>query len=117
MGGSEPLLAPIAIDLAEVDHPPPFADVDGDPLAELRVFEVVEVVEGLGYRVAEIGGGPEGVRWVQDPEGSWIAAPGTMFAGRFGDDDSIRMPGHPDCPLCEAERERRMAEATRTRAM
>ena len=117
MGGWAPLLPPGALDPSESGHPPPLAELGIDAGAELRVFEVVEVVDGLGYRVAEVGEGPAGIRWVQDPDGSWVAARGTLFAGRFADDTSIRMPDHPDCPLCQAERDRRMTEATRTRAM
>jgi hypothetical protein len=99
-------------------HPPSLAEAGIDPAAELRAFEVLEVEPGLGYRVAELGDGAVvPVRWVADPEGSWVATPGDMFAGRFADDAAIRMPGHPQCPMCQAEKARRMAALAKTRAM
>jgi hypothetical protein len=93
-----------------LDHPPALGDHEPDSKVELRAFEVIEVQEGLGYRVMELGDEPSRPQWVADAEGSWSAAPGTLFAGRFADDAAIRLPGHPDCPLCQAERARRMSE-------
>lgn len=108
---------PVSIDVSVVEHPPPLADAEHLLGAELRVFEVVEVIDGLGYRVVEIEDSPGEPIWVEDVEGSWIAAPGTLFAGRFRNDTSICMPEHADCPLCQAERDRRKRRALEARGM
>ncbi|HVS13168.1 MAG TPA: SEC-C metal-binding domain-containing protein [Thermoanaerobaculia bacterium] len=106
-----------SVEVRALEHPPVLAERGIDPTAGLRAFEVLAVEPGLGYRVAELGDDAvTAVRWIADEEGSWVATPGDMFAGRFAGDAAIRMPGHPDCPLCRAERARRMAAVARARA-
>ncbi len=85
--------------------------LETDTSLALRVFEVLEVEDGVGYRVMELAEGDPRSLWIVDPDGSWVAEPGATFAARFADDAAIRMPPHVGCPLCEAERARRQAAA------